>query len=495
VLLGAIAILLAAVFAFPPLVATTPNPHSGLVASASSRTPLTDTSNWTMYMAFLGRTGVQQQNRIITPASAPKLTLIWNYTTGGRVIEQPIVHGDTLYIGSWDGNEYAFNATTGAVVWKTFVGTTAGCTLPHPRGPSSTAEYLNGRLYFSGGDSYYYALNATNGSVLWRTFLMNNSPAVGFYGWSSGIVHNGSAYAGLASGCSLPNVVGGVAEIRLANHTIVQRLVTTPPGTLGADVWGTPAYDATTNTIFVSTGNDSLATNPYDDAQLALDPTTLAIRSNWSVPLAAQVNDSDFGTTPVMVTTPNGTLLDVAADKNGILYALNRTNLSRGPLWATRIANGATYSSAAFAQGEIFVGSTKTSIHGTTTRGAIRAIAPATGRILWAVPMPGGVFSSISYSNGLVAVTGGSEIALLNASTGASVWNRRIGATFEGSASFAHGMLFVGGDNGEVFAYGIPNSGTSHGVSSSGVSSIPPTSPVAGLAVRTRWMPLVSSGR
>ncbi|MCI4321552.1 MAG: PQQ-binding-like beta-propeller repeat protein, partial [Thermoplasmata archaeon] len=335
----------------------------------------------------------------------------------------------------------------------------------------------------------------TNGSVLWRTFLMNNSPTVGFYGWSSGLVHNGSAYAGLASGCSLPNVVGGVAEIRLSTHTIVQRLYTTPPGTLGADVWGTPAYDAATNTIFVSTGNDSLATNPYDDAQLALDPTTLAIRSNWTVPATSQVLDGDFGTTPVMVTTPNGTLLDVAANKNGVLYALNRTNLSRGPLWATRIASGATYSSAAFAQGEIFVGSTRSTLHGTMTKGSVRAIAPATGRILWAVPMPGGVFSSISYSNGLVAVTGGSEIALLNASTGAMVWNRRNTATFEGSASFAHGMLYVAADNGQVLAYGILSSAMSPGVVAPSHGSMSLAPPMVGAAVRSRWSSVGASGR
>jgi outer membrane protein assembly factor BamB len=417
--------------------------------------PVVDSSDWPMYMATVSHVGVEVGESALSAATAPNLVPLWNYSTGGRIVEQPIVVGASVYVGSWDGNEYAVNVRDGTVEWRTFVGTTGGCGFPAPRGPSSTAQYLDGTLYFSGGDGYFYALNAADGSLAWRTFLMNNAPSVGFYGWSSAAVLNGTAYVGLSSGCSNPNVVGGIVGIRLTSHAISERLTTAAPGTLGADVWGTPTWDALTNSVYVSTGNGP-NNNPLDEAVLQLDPGTLAIRSNWTVPPALRVPDGDFGTTPVPVVTDQGVPLIVAANKDGILFAFNRTNLTRGPLWETRVASGPTYSSAAFAAGRIFVGSTPTNTQGPSVNGSVRAIRPENGSVLWRTPFPGGVYGSISYANGLVAAAGGNELALMNASTGAVVWSFRSNTAFQGSPSLAHGMLFVGGVDGKLYAFGLP---------------------------------------
>jgi outer membrane protein assembly factor BamB len=432
------------------------------VPLATASAPQGGGSNWTMYMSSVTHTGIESHESALSVQSAPKLVELWNYTTGGRIVEQPVVVGGSVYIGSWDGNEYSVNLTHGTLQWRKFVGTTAGCGFVQPRGPASTAEYLGGTLYFTGGDGYFYALNAMNGSVEWRTFLMNNSPTVGFYGWASGMIHNGAAYVGLASGCSNPNIVGGVAKIRLSNHTIVERLVTAPAGTLGADVWGTPTYDALTNSIFISTGNGP-ANNSLDEGQLQLNPKTLAIESNWTVPTLLRVPDGDFGTTPVPVVTAKGVPLVVAANKDGILFAFNRTNLTRGPLWGTRISTGPTFSSAAFARGTIYVGSTATTLGGSPVNGSVRAVRPGNGAVLWETPLPGGDFGSISYANGLLAAAGGNELALLNATSGAVVWSYFANTTFQGAPSFAHGMLFEGGMDGTLFAFGLPSGSNSTG--------------------------------
>jgi outer membrane protein assembly factor BamB len=463
-----VAVAVAAVLLLPSLI-----PGAGtLPFSASASPPLAAAgsssggSAWSMYMSSVTHLGIATPGSALSVATAPNLTELWNYTTGGRIVEQPIVVGGSVYIGSWDGNESSINLANGTLQWKTFVGTTAGCGFVLPRGPASSAEYLNGSLYFTGADGYFYALNAANGSVEWRTFLMNNSPTVGFYGWASGMIHNGAAYVGLASGCSNPNIVGGVAKIRLSSHAIVERLVTAPPGTLGADVWGTPTYDPVTNSVFVSTGNGPI-NNSLDEGQLQLNPKTLAIESNWTVPVALRVPDGDFGTTPVPVVTAKGVPLVVAANKDGILFAFNRTNLTLGPLWGTRISTGPTFSSAAFAKGKIFIGSTATTLGNQTVNGSVRAIQPGNGKVLWETPLPGGDYGSISYTNGLVAAAGGNEIVLLNAATGAVVWSYFANTTFQGAPSFAYGMLFEGGVDGTLFAFGLPGSsgpGVPHGV-------------------------------
>src|SRR5580693_9930944 len=87
---------------------------------------LTDSTDWSTYMQGQNHRGAQTSS-VITRANAPNLTMVWNATTGGNIAEQPIVVGTSLYVGSWDGNEYSFNVTTGALQWKTFVGVTMGC--------------------------------------------------------------------------------------------------------------------------------------------------------------------------------------------------------------------------------------------------------------------------------------------------------------------------------------------------------------------------------
>jgi len=45
----------------------------------------------------------------------------WTFTTTGGVVGPALVDG-IVYFGAGDGNAYAVHASTGALVWKTFVG-------------------------------------------------------------------------------------------------------------------------------------------------------------------------------------------------------------------------------------------------------------------------------------------------------------------------------------------------------------------------------------
>jgi len=63
----------------------------------------------------------------------------------------PAVADGVVYMGSDDGNLYALNATTGALLWKY---TTGGWV-------ASTPAVANGVVYFGGGGSTLYALNTS----------------------------------------------------------------------------------------------------------------------------------------------------------------------------------------------------------------------------------------------------------------------------------------------------------------------------------------------
>ena len=71
--------------------------------------------------------------------------------------------------------------------------------------------------------------------------------------------------------------------------------------------------------------------------------SSLSLVSSWQIPADQQIGDSDFVATPTLFTaTINGVARSLvgAANKNGIFYALDRTNLAAGPVWEQLIANG-----------------------------------------------------------------------------------------------------------------------------------------------------------
>jgi outer membrane protein assembly factor BamB len=117
---------------------------------------------------------------------------IWNYSApmGNRsqgnlynvnVDSSPAVVDGIVYLGSDEGNLYAFNAASGAILWNYTIG----------NGTLSTPTVADGVMYIGSSDGNIYALNATNGIKLWSH---TTSGAV----FSPAIV-NGVLYAGASN--------------------------------------------------------------------------------------------------------------------------------------------------------------------------------------------------------------------------------------------------------------------------------------------------------
>jgi outer membrane protein assembly factor BamB len=73
-------------------------------------------------------------------------------------LSSPAILGDTLYIGSGDGNVYALDAATGALRWKFHTGDVV----------HASPAAANGIIYVGSWDSYFYALDAKTGQQRWR---------------------------------------------------------------------------------------------------------------------------------------------------------------------------------------------------------------------------------------------------------------------------------------------------------------------------------------
>src|SRR5216683_2381571 len=123
----------------------------------------------------------------LNPTNVSKLVLDWTATTAKPILvpswSSPTVANGVVYVASNDEELYAFNATTGAVLWSTCIGA----------GTSSTPAVAKGVVYIGSGDGNLYALNAITGAVLWTA-------TAGYHIESSPAVVNGTVYVGSDDG-------------------------------------------------------------------------------------------------------------------------------------------------------------------------------------------------------------------------------------------------------------------------------------------------------
>jgi outer membrane protein assembly factor BamB len=131
-------------------------------------------------------------------------TLKWKFETKGRVVSSPAVAQGMVYFASYDGNFYAVDAASGALKWQFATGGERRFAAKHLHGSEPAAEtmpdpwdcYLsspvvtNGKAIFGSGDGAVYALAAATGAVVWKFQtgeVVHASPAV-----ANGVVYIGS---------------------------------------------------------------------------------------------------------------------------------------------------------------------------------------------------------------------------------------------------------------------------------------------------------------
>ena len=97
-----------------------------------------------------------------------------------------------------------------------------------------------------------------------------------------------------------------------------------------------PAADPADGSVYVTIGTLLTAGctggEPLSEAIVKFS-SSLSLLSSWQIPADQQIGDSDFVATPTLFTaTINGAARSLvgAANKNGIFYALDRTNLAAG---------------------------------------------------------------------------------------------------------------------------------------------------------------------
>jgi polyvinyl alcohol dehydrogenase (cytochrome) len=308
-----------------------------------------------------------------------QLKLKWAFGLDGDIsaYSQPTVVDGYVFLGSAAGMVYALRSDTGCIEWTFQAGAPvreAVAVAPVDKGHAVLFGDLTGT---------FYALEAETGRLLWNKRIEDHEAALLT---GSPTVYKGNVYVGVASWeetrainpaypcCSFR---GSVVALRVRDGAQIWKTYTitdaprptgkTSTGTIrqgpsGAGIWSAPTIDPKRGALYVTTGdNYSAPATTTSDAVLALD--LASGRLLWShqvTPLdvfnsgcIAGVNgpncpeegtrgpDYDFGSSAILVKTPQGRDLLLAGQKSGMVYALD-PDRKGAMVWTRRVAKGGT---------------------------------------------------------------------------------------------------------------------------------------------------------
>lgn len=311
----------------------------------------------------------------LNTTSAHTLAQAWFFPTGDAVTADPIVVGNSVYVGSWDGYFYALDRATGTLHWKyqlkqqPAINPSPGNT--NPRDVMSDGGLVTDAAWYQpagggrpnlvifGGGYTLYALNADTGSLYWShdyTGLPGtSSPTTDATRiFSSPIVFGNDVIFGVSSDGASGHR-GYVEAANLNNGNEVWRFETdvNTSGQIQNDgcggVWSSPSLDPVRRLVFVGVSDcGSQGQPPYGERLIALNTRDGSLAWVWTPPRLVGVQpgtdpacDFDFGAS-VNLGSPDPvtqapTFLGVGG-KDGTYYRINPATGTTE--WATNVVFG-----------------------------------------------------------------------------------------------------------------------------------------------------------
>ncbi|MFL6239665.1 MAG: PQQ-binding-like beta-propeller repeat protein [Actinomycetes bacterium] len=449
------------------------------VAAQSGSLPHTDCStDWPAAWHDAAHTSsVRGMCTSITPLNVAALAPAWVTPASNVVTASPVVVGDTVYVGDWDGIFTAYDVATGKVKWQFTISATAPVypglivstatvtSFPDPAGVDGQRLVV-----LFGGGSSLWALDAATGKQLARVDLdprtaatkaaeaaagqnpqvnVESSPAVADV--SVGGAQDRRIYVGMDvhddagvgrtgvialhlvrgdTGWSLDPIWKLDAETGEVYSGTAGLTANSGTGFGCGGVWSSPAVDVEDNLVTFGTASCSHA----EDAQAAganWSERMVAARADtghivWAFRPAKTVAeahlDDDFGASANVFTTESGAHLIGEGRKSGCYYAKYAAN--GAPAWRNCTAT-AGHIGDQFAIGG-YLGTTAVQ---TDSRGRALRIIGATAV---AVPHKAG-----EVPNATVVVRA------MDASTGKTLWTYRLAGPTYSSVSVAGDIVFV----------------------------------------------------
>ncbi len=357
-----------------------------------------------------------------------KLELLWSIALPAvtTMRSQPVIAGDTVFLGSKGGHVLALDRSSGCVRWAFKTDGPVHSALTLDRTPDGVAT-----IFFADEMATVYAVDATRGSLRWRERLkwfptsIVSGPATYFDGL---LYVPMSSFEVAAAGLPTHECCrshGGIAALDATNGKPVWRFDTTPQaaptyvnrdgvqmwGPSGAVVWNSPTVDAKRGALYFGTGqNSSSPATDTSDAIIALDLKTGARRwvfqaladDAWNAACLGggascpkeNGPDFDFGAAVILVEREKGDLL-LAGQKSGEVFALD-PDRKGAVVWRNRVgagsSNGGVHHGMASDGARVYVpvADPERKIPGYVPRPGVYALDLSEGKVVWSQPVQRG---------------------------------------------------------------------------------------------------------
>jgi outer membrane protein assembly factor BamB len=384
----------------------------GLVALIAMGANTAECQDWPMFHHDLAQSGV-------TSSDAPDdNSVLWQFQTGAAVEASPVMWNGIVFVGNTAGTFYALDWYTGGVLWSF----NAGAQI------YSTAAVAYGNVYVLDTSGQLHARDAMTGAPVWMV------PGLGGpWSWSCPSVKDNQLFVAASNG-----------NMHCFNATT------------GAPIWTTFVGGSPDGPIAVVNGKVYTGTHNFDNFSptiLALDETTGAILWTYDYYLY-------HGGVVGMVNSNGVSVADEDADGNLEVYfgvynwqgvgpqAVCLNEVDGTERWAVSI-NGNSTSTPAVHNGNVFIGSDD---------GNVYALDAMTGGTVWSYATGGPVWAAPAVADGKVFVGSLDHIFYaLDETDGSLVWSYNTGASrLESSPAIANGVVYVGNENGKVYAFGTP---------------------------------------
>ena len=323
--------------------------------------------------------------------------LLWSFQTGGVVESSPAVVDGTVYVGTFDDNLFALDATTGEQRWAFPVG---GLVRASP-------AVVDGRVFFGADDDLFYAVDAATGSELWRFPL------------------------GRGGEQSSPAVVDNVVYFGAFDRNVYALDAQT-----GEELWSFETGAGILSSPLVANG--VIYIGSIDGNFYALDAATgdqqWAVTTGGSIfSSGAWISDSDG---------PDGRAAVVFGSDDGRIYAVDaQTGESR---WNIQTA-APVFATPAVVGGEVIIGSRD---------GSLLSIAASSGVALWGVDLREVLSSAAVDAERIYVGSSDGTLHVLDRD-GTPLTQLRVGELVWTSPAVVDDHLFFGAHDGNVYGYRV----------------------------------------
>jgi polyvinyl alcohol dehydrogenase (cytochrome) len=358
---------------------TTPSRAAMCAADAGALGDPSGPARWNGWGNGVENTRFQDSARAgLRATEIPRLKVKWAFGFPGELnaSAQPTIAGGQVFVGSQGGKVYALSAATGCIHW--WYAAATGVRTAISVGRIETAAGPRAMVFFSDVRATTYALDATNGALIWKT-KVDSQPVA--RGTGSPVLYEGKLFVPVSSLEEVAAIKadyeccrfrGSVVALDAATgkqiwkaYTIVQEAQRTKRnakgtqlwGPSGAAIWTSPTVDPMKHALYVTTGdNYSDPPTGSSDAFLAYDlgsgkvlwsrqmlssdayTTACRLTDKTNCP-ESNGPDFDFGSSPILVTLPDGHRALVAGQKSGVVHAID-PDRSGSILWQVRVGKG-----------------------------------------------------------------------------------------------------------------------------------------------------------